>query len=149
MKIKAVFGNNEEIPSKYTADGKNVNPNLIISNIPENAESLVLIVDDPDAQRVAGFTWIHWVVFNIPVSEPVVIKENSIPGVPGSGTSNNKGYRGPSPPVESGVHHYYFKIYALDKMLDLKEGVKLEEVKKEMENHILEKTELVGLYSRN
>lgn len=147
MKITSTaFAHNENIPAKYTADGENINPPLTISEIPEGTKSLVLIVDDPDAQRVVGYTWVHWVVFDIPTEGE--IKENSIPGTPGESTYKKPEYGGPNPPAGTGTHNYHFKIYALDKKLDLPEMIPLETIQKEMKEHILAESILTGQYSR-
>jgi len=135
------FKNNEYMPKKFTCDGQEMNPGLSIENIPDNAKSLALIMDDPDAP--AG-TWIHWVVFDIPIVNK--IGENSIPGKQGVNTSGDKAYGSPCPP--SGAHRYFFKVYALDSMLNLKEGITKAELEKAMEEHILGKAELIGLYKR-
>lgn len=145
MKItSSAFANNQYIPQKYTCDGENINPPLEISKIPEKAESLALIVDDPDAPRK---TWLHWTVWNI---DPGIkeIKENSSPknAVEGKTDFGFPRYGGPCPP--SGTHRYFFKLYAMDRKLNLKKGASLKELEKEMENHILERAELVGLYKR-
>lgn len=150
MKIESsAFGHNEKIPADYTADGRDVNPKLKIFEIPEKAESLVLIVDDPDAQRVCGYTWAHWVVFDISVEgDTVEINEDSIPGTPGENTYKKSSYGGPNPPAGTGIHNYNFKIYALDKKLKLPEMTPLEEIMKAMKNHILDNSILTGQYSR-
>lgn len=135
------FENNGMIPSKFTCDGEDVNPALDIADIPEETKSLVLIVDDPDAPMG---TWVHWVVFNIPVTSRV--EEDSIPGKQGINDFRKKDYGGPCPP--SGTHRYFFKLYALDVELDLEEGVSKEDVQNAMEAHILAQTELIGLYKR-
>lgn len=137
------FENNKTMPSKFTGDGEEVNPSLIIENIPSGTKSLALIVDDPDAPMG---TWVHWVVYNIPVISK--IEENSIPGKQGYNDSNKSrgSYGGPYPPF--GTHRYFFKIYALDKELNLKEGVNKKELEKAMEAHILDQAELIGLYKR-
>ena len=135
------FKNNENIPSKFTCQGDDINPALNISEIPQKAKSLVLIVDDPDASIGV---WIHWVLFNIPIQSS--IGENSIQGTQGINSFKRVDFGGPCPP--SGTHRYFFKVYALDQKLDLKEGASLKEVEKAMKSHILEKTELVGLYKK-
>jgi len=135
------FENNGPIPSKFTCQGDDINPPLVIENIPKEAKSLVLIVDDPDAPMV---TWVHWVVFDIPLINR--IEENSIPGKQGRNDFSRKGYGGPCPP--SGTHRYFFKIYALDKILNLSEGIASKELEKAMEGHILEQAELIGLYNK-
>ena len=143
MEVKSVFKQGEKIPVKYTADGRDVNPLLKISGIPDEAESLVLIVDDPDAP--VG-DWVHWLVFNIPVST-TRIKENSVPsGVQGTNSWGRNDYGGPSPP--SGTHRYFFKVYALDSELDLDESASKKDVVKAMQGHILDKAELMGVYER-
>jgi hypothetical protein len=146
--IKSItFSNNELIPQKYACDGKDINPNLCIENVPEDAKSLVIIVDDPDALK--GL-WTHWIVFNI---NPNVreIKEDSLPlnGVLGTNTSGKIGYEGPCPP-KGETHHYFFKVYALDVVLSLlTEGSQRSEIEKAMEGHIIDKGELMGIYFRN
>ena len=102
-----------------------------------------MIVDDPDAS--AG-TWVHWVMFNIPISN-ANIAENSVPGMQGTNSFRKLEYGGPSPP--SGTHRYFFKAYALDNELELVEGVSKEEVESAMEGHVIESAELIGLYSRD
>jgi hypothetical protein len=135
------FENNKSIPSKYTCDGNDVNPPLIIEGTPEETKSLVLIVDDPDAPMR---TWDHWVVWNIlPTNK---IEENSVPGVEGMNSFRKHSYGGPCPP--SGTHRYFFKIYALDTKLNLDSNSRKKNVEKAMKGHILAKGELVGLYSR-
>jgi Raf kinase inhibitor-like YbhB/YbcL family protein len=132
------------IPLKYTCDGEDVNPPLLISDVPENAKSLVLIVDDPDAPRG---NWVHWTVWNI---SPRVkeIPENSCPqnAVEGMTDSGRSGYSGPCPP--SGTHRYFFKLFALNTTLDLNTSAEAADIEKEMEESILVKAELVGLYRR-
>ena len=135
------FGHNEMIPARFTADGENVNPPLDIEGVPDGAESLVLIMDDPDAP--AG-TWIHWVVYDIAVTPR--IEANSIPGTQGGNSFGRTDYGGPAPP--SGTHRYFFKLYALDQKLDLAEGKSKADVEAAMKGHVLDSAELVGLYKR-
>lgn len=145
MKIKSsAFVNNDNIPSKYTCDGEDINPPLQFSNVPEKAKSLVLIVDDPDAPMG---TWDHWTVWNID-PEITEIAENSVPqgAIEGMQSWKRTGYGGPCPP--SGTHRYFFKLYALDTKLDLNSHTHKEKVVKVMKDHVLAKTELIGLYSR-
>jgi Raf kinase inhibitor-like YbhB/YbcL family protein len=143
MKIESpAFEPDEMIPSKYTCDGENINPQLNISGIPEDTESLVLIVDDPDAP--AG-TWIHWTVWNID-PETEEIAEGSVPGgaIEGVTDFGVAGYRGPCPP--SGTHRYFFKVYALDITLDLDATATAKDVEDAIQDHILDSAELIGLY---
>ncbi len=137
----SAFENNGKIPSRYTCDGENISPPLNIEGIPEGTESLVLIVDDPDAPRG---NWDHWIVWNIQPKRD--IEEGSVPGVEGMNDFRKNSYGGPCPP--SGTHRYFFKVYALDTHLDLTKDSTKSIVEKAMQNHILAKGELVGLYSR-
>lgn len=130
------------IPAKYTCDGENVNPPLDIEHIPEEAKCLALIVDDPDAPVN---TWVHWLVWNIPVTHH--IKENKVHGTEGLNDFQQHHYSGPCPP--SGTHRYFFKVYALDALLDLPANTKKAELEKAMSLHIIGFGELIGLYTRN
>lgn len=135
------FEKDKFVPTKFTCQGDDVNPALTIEDVPQGAKSLALIVDDPDAPM--GI-WVHWVVYDIPVISR--IGENSIPGKQGINDFRRKDYGGPCPP--SGTHRYFFKIYALDKVLNLKEGCSKKDLEKAMEGHILDKAELIGLYKK-
>ncbi len=142
MKLtSSAFEHNQMIPSKFTCEGEDVNPTLNISEIPPEGKFLALIVDDPDAPMG---TWVHWVVFNIPVT--AAIEENSRPGLQGINDFGRRDYGGPCPP--SGTHRYFFKIYALDTKLDLKEGISKAQLEKAMQGHILAQGELIGLYKK-
>jgi Raf kinase inhibitor-like YbhB/YbcL family protein len=135
------FESNGTIPTKYTCKGKNVNPPLEFQGIPEEAESLVLIVDDPDAPMG---TFTHWIVWNI---EPVAkIEEDSIPGIEGRNDFRKVEYGGPCPP--SGTHRYFFRVYALDRQLELKAGAGRKELESEMIGHIIAEGELMGKSSK-
>ena len=135
------FGDKSRIPSKYTCDGDDVNPPIMIEGIPEAAESLVLIVDDPDAPRG---TWDHWIVWNMPPKGR--LEEDSVPGTEGMNDSGRQSYSGPCPP--SGTHRYFFKVYALDTKLNLPTNSGKRDVERAMKGHILAEGQLVGLYSR-
>ena len=140
----SAFEDSSNIPPKYTCDGEDINPPLSISDIPEDAQSLVLIVDDPDAPMG---TFCHWTVWNIS-PQTSEISENSVPesAVEGKTDFGKTGYGGPCPP--SGTHRYFFKVFALDAKLNLPAGASKAEIEKAMEGHILGKAELIGLYSR-
>lgn len=140
----AIQANGNILP-QYTADGANMSPPLTFSEIPIEAKSLVLIVDDPDAP---SGTFTHWVLFDMPPSI-LAIPENEMPQLGKRGTNDfgEVGYGGPQPP--SGTHRYYFRLYALDTMLELPEGVERQEVEQAMEGHVLQNAELVGLYSKD
>lgn len=142
MKLSSpAFEHNDYMPKKYTCQGENISPPLVVEDIPEDTKTLALIVDDPDAPAK---TWIHWVVYNIkPLAE---VEDNTVPGTQGKNDSNPRNYGGPCPP--SGTHRYFFKLYALDTELDLAEGATKEELLEAMEGHIIEKAELIGLYEK-
>ncbi|MFA5087533.1 MAG: YbhB/YbcL family Raf kinase inhibitor-like protein [Candidatus Omnitrophota bacterium] len=132
---------NQSIPLQYTCQGENVNPPLNIKGIPAGTKSLALIVDDPDA---SNGTWVHWIVYNIPPTDS--IEENSIPGREGWNDFGKKSYGGPCPP--DGTHRYFFKLYALDTVLDLTGKVDSSRLQSAMKGHILGTAALVGVYQK-
>ncbi len=145
----SAFDSMQAIPATYTCDGDNGSPPLSWNGIPKSARSIVLICDDPDAP--AG-TWVHWVCYNIP---PHV--DSLAQGVPAAdalacggrqGTNDFRrlGYGGPCPP--GGTHRYFFKVYALDIMLNLPAGKTKKDIEKAMKGHVMASGELVGTYSR-
>jgi Raf kinase inhibitor-like YbhB/YbcL family protein len=145
MKIESTaFKNNKLIPQKYTCDGENINPPLLIGDVPENVKSLVLIVDDPDA--VSG-TYVHWTVWNI---DPKIteISENSVPegAIEGITDAGRPGYVGPCPP--SGTHRYFFKLFALETEPGIDSSARAGDIEKEIEAGIIAEAQLVGLYRR-
>ena len=142
----SAFANGAEIPKEFGYKHGNQSTPLTISNVPSDAESLALIMDDPDAKAAVGKVWVHWVVWNI---DPSVTKidKNSIP----SGSMEGKtdfgeiGYGGPAPPDKR--HTYIFKLYALSSQLDLKNGATKSDVEKAMNGKIIEQTKLTGTYA--
>ena len=145
MKItSSAFDQNKSIPSVYTCDGENTNPALTFSDVPENAKSLVLIMDDPDAP---SGTFVHWVVYNIDPKTKKV-DQNSVPkdGIQALTSGRDQKYLGPCPP--SGQHRYFFKLYALDTLLSISETADKKAILSKMENHVIVSAELVGLYKR-
>jgi Raf kinase inhibitor-like YbhB/YbcL family protein len=145
MKISSsAFQEGGTIPEKFGKNGQNVSPELRVEGAPAEAKSLALIVDDPDTP-VGLFT--HWLVWNID-PKTIEIAENSPPNGAVQGTNDypNLGYGGPQPP--SGTHRYYFKIFALDRVLDLKSGAKRREVDAAMRGHVIGQGELMGRYSK-
>src|SRR5215471_10532371 len=145
MKISSsAFQEGGTIPEKFSRNGQNENPELQIEGAPVEAKSLVLIVDDPDAP-VGLFT--HWLVWNID-PKTTEVREGSVPqgGVQGTNDFPGHRYDGPQPP--SGTHRYYFKIFALDKTLDLKPGAKRREVDAAMKGHVIAQGHLMGKYSK-
>ncbi|MGH8497687.1 MAG: YbhB/YbcL family Raf kinase inhibitor-like protein [Methylococcales bacterium] len=150
----SAFSGHGEIPERYTCDGADLSPPLEWSGIPEGAKSLVLIVDDPDAPDASApkMTWVHWVLYNIPVTSaglPEAVGSGDLPQGTLEGLNDWKqaGYGGPCPPV--GRHRYFHKIYALDTVLPDEHGPTKAQLEKAMQGHILEKTELIGTYLRN
>lgn len=145
MKLtSSAFENNAKIPPRYTCDGQNFNPPLGISEVPENVKSMALIIDDPDAP---SGTWVHWTLWNINV-DTKEIPENTVPAgaIEGVTSFGKNGYGGPCPPT--GTHRYFFKLYALDTELSLPSSTKIGDLEEAMKGHILDQTQLVGLYSR-
>jgi len=135
------FAENEFIPSKYTCEGINVNPPIKLGHLPATTKSLVIVVDDPDAPVN---TWVHWIVWDIPVSH--FIKENTQVGIEGINDFQHCGYEGPCP--FSGIHKYHFQVYALDVLLSLPYGSRIRSLEKSMSGHILGFGETVGLYEK-
>ena len=145
MKITSpAFAHNGKIPMKYTCDGQGISPPLTFTEIPPEAASLVLICDDPDAP---GKIFVDWTAWNVDPKTTQIDEGQKFEGVVEGQTSFGKsGYGSPCPP--SGTHRYFFKLYALDKSLDLSpQGTKMQ-LEQAMENHILDQSELIGLYSR-
>ena len=150
----SAFDHNQNIPEKYTCDGEGISPPLSFSEVPEDAKSLVLINDDPDAP---GETWVHWIVWNISPKTEEVDEAATPEGAREGVTSFGKhGYGGPCPPASpakrgepSGTHRYFFKLYALDTELDIPEDADKFELEEAMDGHIIEEAEMIGLYSRD
>ncbi|MFZ6009618.1 MAG: YbhB/YbcL family Raf kinase inhibitor-like protein [Bacteroidota bacterium] len=136
------FSHEGNIPSKYTCEGKGINPPLEILNIPTQAKSLVLIMDDPDAPRQ---TFDHWLVWNIR-PEKDAIKENTSPGTTGKNSLGKNIYTPPCPPT--GVHRYFFKVFAIDTMLDLNAGADKSALETAIKGHVLASGALIGLYKK-
>ncbi len=130
------------MPAKYTFDGENVNPPLTIHGIPYETKCLAIIVDDPDAP---SGTWVHWIVWNIPPSGK--IKEKVIPGIEGLNDFKKQHYCGPCPP-DGGTHRYFFKVYALNDLIELKSNATKTDLEKVINNHVIGFGELVGMYRR-
>jgi Raf kinase inhibitor-like YbhB/YbcL family protein len=139
------FQNNSSIPAKYTCQGQDISPPLRLAGVPQNAKSLVLLMDDPDAPMG---TWDHWILFNIP-PETTAIAENSVPAgaVVGRNSWPKNSYGGPCPP--SGTHRYFFKLYALDSTLDLTSNVTKRDVERAMDGRVIAQAQLVGTYKKS
>lgn len=151
MEIKSSsFQHENMIPAKYTCDGQNISPPLLWNGAPEKTKSFALICDDPDAP--VGL-WVHWVIYDIPASVNAlpekISRQEEIPGLGknGKNTSGHPGYDGPCPP--DGMHRYYFKLYALDTMLNLKPGLTKDQLLAAMKGHVLAEAQVMGRYDRN
>ncbi|MBE2271042.1 MAG: YbhB/YbcL family Raf kinase inhibitor-like protein [Anaerolinea sp.] len=143
MEIASVaFKDRQPVPTAYTCDGANVSPPLTFSDIPANAKSLVLMVEDVDAP---ANPWVHWLVFNIPPTTTTV-RPDSIPDGATEGLANGgtHGYEGPCPRYFAGTHHYKFRLLALDTWLDLPAASTRADVLARAEGHIIAEALLVG-----
>jgi len=150
----APFAAGESIPREFTCEGTNVSPALDWSDVPAGAESLTLIVDDPDAP---GQTFTHWVLFNLPgdttrlprdLSVTTHFSDASPTPAEGKNDFGDRGYGGPCPPPGDGPHRYFFRLYALDTVLDLDEGATKKQVLDAMDGHVIGETDRMGTYER-
>jgi Raf kinase inhibitor-like YbhB/YbcL family protein len=140
------FTDSGEIPKKYTQDGADVSPPLRWTDVPPGARSLALVVDDPDAPDPAApkRTWVHWVVTDLPPDSTGIAEgAERVPGRIGLNDWKREEWNGPKPPI--GRHRYVFKLYALDRTLDLDHPTKAQ-VEKAMRGHILAESKLIGTY---
>lgn len=148
----AAFPDGGMIPRAYTCDGEDISPPLEIGQVPPGAKSLALIKDDPDAP---DGTWVHWVMYNIPPDTRKIPEQAPRKAKLPNGAFHGKnswggrklGYGGPCPP--SGTHRYFFKVYALDTVLNLRPGATKDELLSEMKGHILGEGQLMGRYQRS
>jgi Raf kinase inhibitor-like YbhB/YbcL family protein len=146
------FEAQQSIPELYTCDGRDVSPPLNWTGVPDKAKSLVLIVDDPDAPDPAAprMTWVHWILYNLPVSATGLaeaINPKALPVGTSEGINDWKrtGYGGPCPPI--GRHRYYFKLYAIDVLLpDLHKPTK-STLLQAIKGHVLAEAELMATYA--
>jgi Raf kinase inhibitor-like YbhB/YbcL family protein len=148
------FTDGSEIPSRYTCQGDDISPPLAWRGIPPGARSLALIVDDPDAPDPAAprMTWVHWVVFNLPPETPGLpeaVTRDALPAGTGQGLNDWKrtGYGGPCPPI--GRHRYFFKLYALDTVLELSGKPTKPALEAAMQGHVIEQAQLLGTYLKS
>jgi Raf kinase inhibitor-like YbhB/YbcL family protein len=150
----SAFSHNEPVPRKHSGDGEDVSPALAWSDVPAEAKELALIMDDPDAPTPQP--WVHWVIYKISptfTELPEAIAETQTLAVPegalqGKNSWGTLGYRGPAPPQGHGVHHYHFKLYALDTELDVQPGLNKDQLLRKMQGHIVAEGELIGTYQR-
>ena len=145
-----VFEEAAPIPERFTGKGMDISPPLAWSGAPSHTKAFAVICDDPDAP---GMIWVHWVIYNIPSSakslkEKITKKEELNDGTrQGTNSFRKIGYGGPMPPPGS-PHRYVFKLYALDKKLDLKPGASKKELLNAMKGRILQKTQIYGTFKR-
>ncbi len=139
------FGEHEPIPERHTSDGEDVAPALQWSGAPSGTEAFAVVVHDPDAPLVEGFT--HWVAYNIP-GDATGLPEGGGDTTAGVNSAGNQGYNGPAPPPGHGLHHYYFWVYALDEGLDLEPGLDRGALLSRIEDHVIEQARVIGTYER-
>jgi Raf kinase inhibitor-like YbhB/YbcL family protein len=151
------FKQGHPIPKKYTGEGIDVSPSLAWSGVPQGAKELALICDDPDAPT--DEPWVHWVIYKIPADAkglpegiPRKLRLNDPPGALQGKNSwpagEAIGYRGPMPPPGHGVHHYYFKLYAIEAHMVVEPGLNKKNIMDEINDHILAEGVLMGTYQR-
>ena len=142
----AAFDDGEEIPRKYSGEGKNISPPISWELGPGDAQEYALVCDDPDAPTPKP--WVHWVVYGIPAEVNSLAEGDASDYSQGTNTAGEEGYTGPMPPEGHGTHHYHFTVYALDEELDLEPGLSKEQLLSALKGHILAEGELVGTYER-
>ena len=146
LRIKsAAFDHHKRIPERHTGDGEDVSPALTWSGVPEGTRAFAVVVHDPDAPLVDGFT--HWVAYGI-AGDATGLPEGA-EVTSGQNSFGNTGYNGPAPPPGHGPHHYYFWVYALDEDLDLAPGLDRRGLIDRIEDHVIEQARLVGTYSHD
>ena len=144
LKISSeAFEDHGQIPEKHTSDGADVSPAVSWTGVPDGTKSFALVVHDPDAPLVDGFT--HWVLYNLP-AETTELEEDTDAGTAGENSAGHAGYNGPAPPPGHGSHHYFFWVYALDDDLDLPPGLDRRGLIDRIEDHVIEQARCVGLY---
>lgn len=146
LKITAdAFEHHEAIPAKHSTEGEDVAPALEWSGVPDGTQAFAVVVHDPDAPLVDGFT--HWVAYNIDGAARG-LPEGGGDATNGSNSMGNQGYNGPAPPPGHGTHHYYFWVYALSEDPDLDPGLSRRELLERIEDLVIEQARLVGTYKR-
>jgi len=140
------FANGDPIPDKYGYTVENVNPPLEIDGVPEEAKSLALVMDDPDAVEPAGKVWDHWVVWNIdPTTSTIPEDWNGSEAVQGWNDYGEQGYGGPNPPDRE--HTYRFRLFAIDQRLDLDTNTTKDQLESAMDGTVIAETQLEGTYA--
>lgn len=146
--ISPAFENNQSIPKTYTCDGENINPPLLFVDVPTNAKSLALIMEDPDVPKNlrADGLFVHWLVWDMPTDVKEIPEGAEPPGVIGQNTSGSAGYTGPCPPDRE--HRYFFKLYALGSTLTEARIANRDDFLSAIESHVITEAELMGRYKR-
>ena len=139
------FDHHRAIPARHSGDGDDVSPELMWSGAPEGTKAFAIVVHDPDAPLVDGFT--HWVAYGIPGDANHLPEGGGDAVTHGTNSMGNAGYNGPAPPPGHGTHHYYFWVYALDDDLDLEPGLDRRALHDRIEDHVIEQARLVGTYA--
>jgi Raf kinase inhibitor-like YbhB/YbcL family protein len=139
----SAFEDHGRIPERHTSDGEDVSPALSWTGVPDGTGSFAVVVHDPDAPLVDGFT--HWVIYNLP-AQTSELSEGTEEGTSGMNSMGKTGYMGPAPPPGHGPHHYYFWVYALDDDLDLPDGLDRRALIDSIEDHVIEQARVVGIY---
>ena len=137
------FGTHGRLPKRHTGDAEDVSPPIEWSGVPEGTRSFAVVMHDPDAPLVDGFT--HWVGYGIP-GDAAGLEEDAEDHVSGQNSFGNTGYNGPAPPPGHGVHHYYIWVYALDDDLDLEPGLDRRALLERIEDHVIEQARVIGTY---
>lgn len=137
------FDSHRPIPERFSGDSEDVSPPLEWSGVPDGARSFAVVVHDPDAPLVDGFT--HWVAYNIP-GGATGLPESDDGATAGANSFGNQRYNGPAPPPGHGPHHYYFWVYALDADLGLEPGLDRHQLLARIEEHVIEQARVIGTY---
>jgi Raf kinase inhibitor-like YbhB/YbcL family protein len=139
------FSGHKRIPERHTGDGEDVSPPLEWTGVPEGTKAFAVVMHDPDAPLVDG--WTHWVAYNIP-GDATGIPEGAEGIDHGVNSLGEPKYMGPAPPADHGPHHYYFWVYALDEDLGLEPGLDRRTLHERIEDHVIEQARLIGTYER-
>ena len=150
----SAFANQARIPKRFTGDGEDLSPELSWSGVPATAKELALICDDPDAPTPQP--WVHWMIYKVPATASGLHERSPTTGslsepvgaLQGVNSWSEIGYRGPAPPRGHGVHHYHFKLYALDTVLAVAAGADKKTLLAALEGHVVAQAEWVGTYER-
>ncbi|HLU39713.1 MAG TPA: YbhB/YbcL family Raf kinase inhibitor-like protein [Planctomycetota bacterium] len=140
------FPPNGPIPKKHTGEGSDISPSLSWSGLPPETKEIAIICDDPDAPTPEP--WVHWVLYKVPPVPNGIAEGSNGGGVEGRNSWSTIGWRGPMPPKGHGVHHYHFRVFALDAPVEYSPGITKNELLQRMRGHVLAEGELIGTYER-